>query len=91
MLVNCISPVAVTRIYSRPDDTGELTPQQVAPGCVYLASSACAVTGLVLRASDGHFSIGAFHDGPGLEFGSAVTTPEAIASGWSQLAPPADG
>jgi NAD(P)-dependent dehydrogenase (short-subunit alcohol dehydrogenase family) len=86
VLVNCISPVAATRVYSRPVSPGELAPEQVAPGVVYLASSACSVTGVVLRAAGGRFSTGAFATEAALDLGPAPATPETIASRWSEIA-----
>jgi NAD(P)-dependent dehydrogenase (short-subunit alcohol dehydrogenase family) len=37
--VNAISPVAATRMLRRRVDPGEMRPEQVAPGVVFLASS----------------------------------------------------
>jgi len=50
VLVNAVAPIAATRIYTRPVEAGELTPEQAAPGVVFLASPACTVSGVVLRA-----------------------------------------
>jgi NAD(P)-dependent dehydrogenase (short-subunit alcohol dehydrogenase family) len=89
VLVNCISPVAATRVYSRPFAQGELTPEQVAPGVVYLASSACTANGVVLQALGGRFTTGAFDTGAVLDFGRTPATPEAIASHWAEITAPA--
>jgi NAD(P)-dependent dehydrogenase (short-subunit alcohol dehydrogenase family) len=88
VLVNCIAPVAATRVYSRPVAPGELAPQQVAPGVAYLVSSACTTTGVVLRAMGGRFASGAFDAAAGVDLGSTPVTPETIASRWAQIAAP---
>lgn len=85
VLVNCVSPVAATRVYSRAVAAGGLAPEQVAPGVVYLASPACEMTGVVLRAVGGRFSIGAFDGAAGVHFGPAPATPEMIASRWHEI------
>jgi len=56
ILVNCVSPVAATRIFRREVQAGELTPEAVAPGVAMLASSACRWSGQVLVAQDGQFA-----------------------------------
>ena len=50
VFVNAVAPIAATRMYSRPVEPGELTPEQAAPGVVFLASPVCSVSGIVLRA-----------------------------------------
>jgi NAD(P)-dependent dehydrogenase (short-subunit alcohol dehydrogenase family) len=86
VLVNCVSPVAATRVYSRAVTADELSPEQVAPGVVYLASPACEMTGIVLRAGGGRFSTGAFDGVAGVDFGLTPATPEMVASRWRQIA-----
>jgi NAD(P)-dependent dehydrogenase (short-subunit alcohol dehydrogenase family) len=86
VLVNCVSPVAATRVYSRAVAADELSPQQVAPGVVYLASPACEMTGIVLRAGGGRFSTGAFDRVAAVDFGLTPATPEMVASRWRQIA-----
>jgi NAD(P)-dependent dehydrogenase (short-subunit alcohol dehydrogenase family) len=83
--VNAISPVAATRVLRR--NAPELAPELVAPGVAFLASSACTVSGSVLRAAGGRFS-GAWWDcGDTVDLGSAPVTPEDIASNWSRMKP----
>jgi NAD(P)-dependent dehydrogenase (short-subunit alcohol dehydrogenase family) len=55
--VNTVSPVAATRMFRRRAAPGELDPEEVAPGVVFLASEACDLNGVVLRASGGRFSL----------------------------------
>jgi NAD(P)-dependent dehydrogenase (short-subunit alcohol dehydrogenase family) len=74
--VNAISPVAATRIYSRPVDPGELTPEQVAPGVAFLASRACEVSGIVLAAAGGRFGLGRYDVGDLVE----ASSPERVAT-----------
>jgi NAD(P)-dependent dehydrogenase (short-subunit alcohol dehydrogenase family) len=86
VLVNTVAPVAATRIYSRRVEPGELTPEQVAPGVVFLASNACDVTGVVLTAAGGRFATTGFGRGQEVDFGREPTTPEAIRERWAELA-----
>lgn len=53
--INAISPVAATRVLVR--DAPELTPESVAPGVAYLASSAIDRSGIVLAAAGGRFGL----------------------------------
>jgi NAD(P)-dependent dehydrogenase (short-subunit alcohol dehydrogenase family) len=82
VLVNAVAPVAATRIYTRKTAPGELTPDQVAPGVAFLASSACEVSGVVLHAAGGRFSLG----GTGVDFGNEPVTPDVIADRWAEIA-----
>ena len=83
--VNIISPVAATRIFTGSVTPGALRPEQVAPSVVFLASSSCNVSGIILRASDGRFSTMRWQVGPEVNFGSEQATPENIAEQWEQL------
>jgi NAD(P)-dependent dehydrogenase (short-subunit alcohol dehydrogenase family) len=86
VLVNAVAPIAATRIYSRPVEPGELTPEQAAPGVVFLASPACSVSGIVLRAEGGRFAVAGYERGGGVDFGREPATPEAIAERWPEIA-----
>jgi NAD(P)-dependent dehydrogenase (short-subunit alcohol dehydrogenase family) len=83
--VNIISPVAATRIFTGSVAPGALRPEQVAPGVAFLASNACTVSGIILRAGDGHFSTMRWHVGPEVELGAKAATPETIAEQWEEL------
>jgi NAD(P)-dependent dehydrogenase (short-subunit alcohol dehydrogenase family) len=83
--VNIISPVAATRVYTGQVTPGELSPEQVAPGVAFLASSACEVSSIILRASNGHFSTMRWQIGPEVDFGAEVATPEDFAAQWKKL------
>jgi NAD(P)-dependent dehydrogenase (short-subunit alcohol dehydrogenase family) len=72
--VNIISPVAATRIFTGNVAPGALRPEQVAPGVAFLASSSCNVSGIILRASDGHFSTMRWQVGPEIDFGAGAST-----------------
>ena len=85
VLVNAVAPIAATRIYSRPVEPGELTPEQVAPGVVFLASPACSVSGVVLRAEGGRFAAAGYDRGDGVDFGREPPTPETIAERWPEI------
>lgn len=84
--VNAISPVAATRMFRSAVAPQELRPEQVAPGVAFLASSYCDVSGVVLQASDGHFSTVQWKRSAGVDFGVEAATPEAIADQWSIIA-----
>ncbi len=86
VLVNCVSPVAATRVYSGAVAADRLSPEQVAPGVVFLASPACEMAGVVLRAGGGRFSTGVFDGVAGVDFGATPATPEMVASRWRQIA-----
>lgn len=83
--VNIISPVAATRVYTGQVAPGELRPEQVAPGVAFLASSACEVSGMILRASNGHFSTMRWQVGPEVDFGAEAATPEDVADKWNVM------
>jgi NAD(P)-dependent dehydrogenase (short-subunit alcohol dehydrogenase family) len=84
--VNAISPVAATRMLTREVGPGELLPEQVAPGAVYLASRECHVSAVVLRAANGRFSLGGYAVTDGIDFGREPATPELVAARWDQIA-----
>jgi NAD(P)-dependent dehydrogenase (short-subunit alcohol dehydrogenase family) len=84
--VNAISPVAATRVLRR--SAPELAPELVAPGVVFLASSACAFSGAVLHAAGGRFSAAWWEQADGLDLGPAPASPEDIAARWPQIGRP---
>ncbi|HXG76515.1 MAG TPA: SDR family NAD(P)-dependent oxidoreductase [Gaiellaceae bacterium] len=88
VLANAVSPVAATRMYRREAPPGELLPEHVAPGVVFLASSACTVSGAVLRAVGGRFSLGRYGVTEGLDLGPAPAEPEDVARAWPLLEGP---
>lgn len=63
----------------------ELRPEQVAPGLAFLASSACEVSGAILRASNGRFSVMRWQIGPEVDFGAEAATLEDFAAQWKRL------
>lgn len=83
--VNAISPVAATRVLRRR--APELSPELVAPGAAFLASSACTTSGTVLSAAGGRFS-GAWWDrSRTIDLGPAPPALEDIAANWSRIKP----
>ncbi len=56
IMVNCVEPVAATRIFRREVAAGQMTPEAVAPAVAMLASPACRWNGLVVVAQDGEFA-----------------------------------
>lgn len=83
--VNAISPVAATRVLRR--NAPELAPELVAPGVAFLASSACTVSGAILRAAGGCFSRAWWHHGDTVDLGPGPVSPEDIAAKWRRMEP----
>ncbi len=83
--VNAVSPVAATRMYSRTAASGQLLPEHVAPAVVYLASRACDFSGIVVRAANGHFSIGRYFATTGVDLGRTPAAPEDVAARWREI------
>jgi NAD(P)-dependent dehydrogenase (short-subunit alcohol dehydrogenase family) len=83
--INAISPVAATRILRR--QAPELLPELVAPGVAFLASAACTVSGVVLRAAGGRFSAAWWSGSEGVDLGETPVAPETIAARWRDIAP----
>jgi len=82
--VNAISPVAATRVLRR--HAPELTPELVAPGVVFLASSACTISAAVLNAAGGRFSAAWWERTDEFDLGPTAASPEDIAACWQQIA-----
>ncbi len=82
--VNAISPVAATRVLRR--SAPELLPELVAPGVAFLASSACSVSGVVLRAAGGRFSAAWWDGSKEQDLGPGSISPEDIADRWQRIA-----
>ena len=85
ILANAISPVAATRIYTQEVRPGELGPELVAPGVVFLASEECRATGVVLAAADGRFSVRRWMRSQGVDFGREPVSPETLAARWDEI------
>ena len=84
--VNAVAPVAATRVLRR--SAPELRPEHVAPGVVFLASSACDFSGVVLQAAGGRFSVARWMPGVGVDFGPDPVEPEAVADRWPEIRGP---
>lgn len=85
ILANAISPVAATRMLQRSAEPGELDPEQVAPGVLFLASERCTVSGVVLRAAGGLFSTARWELGEDVDLSRDQVTPELIAERWVEI------
>jgi NAD(P)-dependent dehydrogenase (short-subunit alcohol dehydrogenase family) len=83
--VNAISPVAATRVLRR--NAPELTPELVAPGVAFLASSACAASGAILHATGGRFYCSWWEQAETVDLGPAPAALEDIAAHWSRMKP----
>lgn len=81
--INAISPVAATRVLRR--SAPELSPDLVAPGVVFLASSRCRFSGIVLNAAGGRFSTTHWSSSVGTDFGPIPVVPETIAQRWHDI------
>jgi NAD(P)-dependent dehydrogenase (short-subunit alcohol dehydrogenase family) len=85
ILANAISPVAATRVYTRLAEPGELEPEQVAPGVLFLASEQSSVTGVVLSAAGGRFSLRSWTSSDVLDFGRNPVQPDELLRRWADL------
>jgi NAD(P)-dependent dehydrogenase (short-subunit alcohol dehydrogenase family) len=85
ILANAVAPAAATRMLSRSVEPGELEPEQVAPGVVFLASERCTLSGRVLEAAGGEFSIARWASSDDVDFGREPVAPEAIAARWAEI------
>ena len=85
ILANAIAPAARTRMLARPVEPGELEPEQVAPGVLFLASERCTFSGRVLEAAGGEFDVARWTSGPEVDFGRDPVAPEALAERWAEL------
>jgi NAD(P)-dependent dehydrogenase (short-subunit alcohol dehydrogenase family) len=85
VLANAISPVAATRMLRQPVAPGELDPEHVTPGVLFLASEPCNLTGKVLEAGGGAFSVARWTSSADVEFGLKPVTPEVIAARWAEI------
>jgi NAD(P)-dependent dehydrogenase (short-subunit alcohol dehydrogenase family) len=82
---NAVAPAARTRMLTRPVEPGELDPEQVAPGVLFLASDQCMFSGRVLEAGGGEFDLAHWTSGPEIDFGREPAMPEALAERWHEL------
>lgn len=85
VLANAVAPAASTRMLRRAVEPGELDPEQVAPGVLFLASDRCTVTGRVLEAAGGEFDLARWASTEEVDLGREPFEPEAIADRWSQI------
>jgi NAD(P)-dependent dehydrogenase (short-subunit alcohol dehydrogenase family) len=85
ILANAIAPAAATRVLTWKVEPGELEPEQVVPGVLFLASDRCAVTGKVLEAAGGEFSVGSWTSSDDVDFGREPVEPEVIAERWAEI------
>ena len=82
---NAISPAAATRVLVRETVPGELEPEQVVPGVLFLASEQCTFSGKVLEAAGGEFDVARWDSSNGIDFGKEPVEPETIAERWSEI------
>jgi NAD(P)-dependent dehydrogenase (short-subunit alcohol dehydrogenase family) len=82
---NAVSPAASTRVLVREVAPGELEPEQVVPGVLFLASDRCTFSGRVLEAAGGEFDVARWASSDGVDFGREPVEPEAIAEHWNEI------
>jgi NAD(P)-dependent dehydrogenase (short-subunit alcohol dehydrogenase family) len=82
---NAVSPAAATRILVREVAPGELEPEQVVPGVLFLASEECTFSGKVLEAAGGVFDVARWASSEGVDFGRTPVEPERIAERWAEI------
>lgn len=82
---NAISPAAATRVLVREVAPGELEPEQVVPGVLFLVSEQCTFSGKVLEAAGGEFDVARWASSEGIDFGREPVDPETIAERWSEI------
>jgi NAD(P)-dependent dehydrogenase (short-subunit alcohol dehydrogenase family) len=85
ILANAVAPVAATRMLRRPVEPGELEPEQVAPGVVFLSSEACTFSGKVLEAGGGEFDVARWVSSAEVDFGREPVDPETIEEHWAEI------
>jgi NAD(P)-dependent dehydrogenase (short-subunit alcohol dehydrogenase family) len=85
ILANAVAPAAATRMLQRAVEPGELEPEQVAPGVLFLASEECTVTGRVLEAGGGAFDVARWTSSDEVDLGRQPVAPEAIARRWGEI------
>jgi NAD(P)-dependent dehydrogenase (short-subunit alcohol dehydrogenase family) len=82
---NAISPAAATRVLVRETASGELEPEQVVPGVLFLASEECTFSGKVLEAAGGEFDVARWVSSDEVDLGRTPVGPEVIAGRWSEI------
>ena len=85
VIANAVAPAAATRMLRRQVSPGELEPEQVVPGVLFLASEACTATGRVLEAAGGEFDVARWTSSDEVDFGREPVSPEMIAEKWSEI------
>ena len=85
ILANAISPAAATRVLTWKVEPGELEPEHVVPGVLFLASEVCTFGGKVLEAGGGEFSVAGWTSSDDVDFGREPVEPEAIAERWAEI------
>jgi NAD(P)-dependent dehydrogenase (short-subunit alcohol dehydrogenase family) len=82
---NAIAPAAATRVLVREVAPGELEPEQVVPGLLFLASEECTFSGKVLEAAGGEFDVARWVSSDEVDFGRTPVEPEVIAERWTEI------
>jgi NAD(P)-dependent dehydrogenase (short-subunit alcohol dehydrogenase family) len=82
---NAIAPAAATRMLTRSVAPGELDPEQVVPGVLFLASERCTFSGKVLEAGGGEFDVARWASSDDVDLGREPVAPEIVAEHWDEI------
>src|SRR5215211_2458790 len=82
---NAVAPAAATRMLRRSVEPGELEPEQVVPGVLFLSSDRCTVSGKVLEAAGGEFDVARWVSSDEVDFGRRPVEPETLAVRWDEI------
>jgi NAD(P)-dependent dehydrogenase (short-subunit alcohol dehydrogenase family) len=85
ILANAVAPAAKTRMLTRTVEPGELEPEQVAPGVLFLSSDRCTFSGRVLEAGGGEFDVARWTSSGDVDFGRDPVPPETIGEHWPEI------
>jgi NAD(P)-dependent dehydrogenase (short-subunit alcohol dehydrogenase family) len=85
ILSNAVAPAAATRMLRRSVEPGELEPEQVVPGVLFLASDRCTFSGKVLESGGGEFDVARWVSSEDVDFGREPVEPETLAERWHEI------
>lgn len=90
ILTNLIAPVANTRMYSGQVPEGRLRPEMVAGAVTWMASPACRLSGMLVRAADGALTLARVTNLASRALGAAAPDPVAAGAAIAAMAAEAE-
>ena len=87
---NVIAPVANTRMYNGQVAAGRLRPEMVAGAVTWMASPACTLTGMLVRAADGEITLARITNLASRTLGGAAGDPVAAGGALAEMAAAAE-